>query len=304
MNAILLAAGVGKRLRPITDLMPKALLPVVNKPIIEINIERLIASGAEKIYINLFHKPEMIKTFLEKFSDVVHIAVEPQLRGTGGALLNFKDFLKEDFIIYSCDVISNVNFEDIKKLHGSHKAMATLILLKNEGTNFIKIDENNVVKEISKTTHSNESNYYTFSGISVFSEKVFSYLPQTEYFSMIDVLQNIINNGDVIMGFPKEMMWFNINSDYAYWKIHDDILRGRVQLNGIKIESSVYIDPSSDVQTKNLDGFVSIGADCYISDKVSLRNTVVFYDSSITDGDFSNCLLSDRFCIQIDERGI
>ncbi len=304
MDAVILAAGIGKRLRPITDFVPKALMPIVNKPIIELNIRRLIKGGMGKMYINLFHKPDMIKIFLEKFSDVVHIAIENRLKGTGGALYNFRDFLKENFIIYSCDVLSNVDFDDIIKLHESHNATATLILLKNEGTNFIKIDENNVIKEISGKTHSNESDYYTFSGISVFSEKVFSYLPQMEYFSMVDVLQNIINGGELIMGFPRNMMWFNINSHYAYWKIHDDLLNGRVQLDGIEIESPVYVDPSSDVQTQNLNGFVSIGADCYISDKVSLCNTVVLGNSDITDGDFCNCLLSDRFCIQIDKRGI
>ncbi|MCK5258857.1 MAG: hypothetical protein KAJ69_04995, partial [Thermoplasmatales archaeon] len=97
MRALILSAGLGNRLKPMTDFIPKPLLPIVDRPVIDINISRLLEFGIENIGFNLFYKPNMIKKLLEKIMDNAYIVTEDKLKGTGGALLNFQEFLKGDF---------------------------------------------------------------------------------------------------------------------------------------------------------------------------------------------------------------
>ena len=139
MNAIILSAGLGTRLRPITENIPKPLLPIVHRPIIEVNIERLINRGIENIGVNLFHKADMIKKFLKESSSHLHIVVEKKLRGTGGALLNFRDLIKDDVIIHNVDVLSNIDIGAAIEFHKFQKPLATLILTDRCGTNVLKI---------------------------------------------------------------------------------------------------------------------------------------------------------------------
>lgn len=296
MKAILLSAGLGNRLRPITDFMPKPLLPVVYRPIIEINLSRLIKLGIEKIGINLFYKPTMIKKFLNKFSDFIYIAIENKLKGTGGALLNFQNLVKEDFIIHNCDIVTDINLTEAIKFHKLHKSIATLILTKSSGSNFVKINKDFRVKKFSEKVN---EDFYTFTGIAILSDGIFSYLPDTEHFSIIEVYQKIIDSSKLIFGIPTEGTWCDIGTPKRYWQVHHDILCKEVELEGVKVDSQHYIDPSSNVQSENLSGFISIGSNCFISDRVTLNNTIVFNNSRILEGNFSNCLLSDKFCVKI-----
>ena len=296
MNAIILSAGLGKRLRPITNVIPKPLLPIVSCPIIEINIQRLINIGVKFIGINLYYKADMIKKFLNEVPGNLCVAIEDQLRGTGGALLNFKELLKDDLIIHNCDVLSNINLTKAINFHKLHKPFATLLLTKNMGTNFFKINKNFQIEEFAQK---DTKNYYTYTGIAILSEKIFSFLPEKDFFSIIDVYQKLIEGKGLIMGFPTKELWYDIGFPNKYWKIHYEILNQKVKLDEIDVNSDIYIHPSSVVRTKNLKGFISIGPNCFISKKASLKNTIVFENSRIEDGNFEKCLLSETFCIKI-----
>ncbi len=297
MKAIILAAGIGNRLKPITNFIPKPLLRIIYRPVVEINIARLRNAGIEKIGINLFYKQEIIKNFLKKFSDSVYVATEHTLKGTGGALLNFREFLHDDFIMHNCDVLTNINLTEAITFHKNSKAIATLILTKNYGTNVVRVDKNFRVHGFSEK---NCENCYTFTGIAILSDKVFCYLPRSENFSIIDVYERIIDDGLPICGIALEGTWYDIGSPRQYWQIHHDILKRITDFRDITVNSQHHIDTSSEVWSKNLTGFISIGSNCFIGEKVALNNTVVFDDSRIVEGNYHNCLLSDKFCIQVE----
>lgn len=296
MNAIILSAGLGTRLRPITQNIPKPLLPIVHRPIIEVNIERLINCGIENIGVNLFHKADLIKKFLKESSSHLRIVVEKKLRGTGGALLNFRDLIKDDVIIHNVDVLSNIDIGAAIEFHKFRKPLATLILTDRCGTNVLKIDETFRIIDFAKT---DTKNYYTYTGVAILSEKISSYLPEKYVFSIIDVYKRLIDEKLPIIGFLTKKAWCDIGTHEAYWNVHYEILRKKVRFDGLDIDSPIYIHPSSKAETRNLGGFISIGPNCSISEKVGLKNTIVFENSNIEEGYFENSLLSDKFCIKI-----
>lgn len=289
MNALILAAGLGERMRPITDHIPKPLLPIIDRRLIDIGIRHVSGAGIHRIGVNLFHKHEVIQRYLKKYEDVVHVEVEEELMGTGGALLNFRDFLKNDFVLYSGDVISDVRLKEIVDFHREHKPVATLALVKNKGIQFEVGKDNRVKKMIT-----GEEIGQTYAGIGVFSERVFSMMPQKEVFSIVDLLKNILDSEEEIMGLPTLMQWHNINSPYSYWKIHHEILSRNLAFAGLKFDTPTYIAPGSTVDTKNLKGFISIGDKCYIGGDVYLENTIVLPESRITSGNYRNCVLSNK----------
>ncbi len=297
MNAIILAAGLGERLKPITDFVPKPLLFVVSRPIIDIVIARLKNFGVDNIGVNIFHKSEMMMEFLKTFSDTIYGVTEDILRGTGGALLNFREFVGEDFILYNSDIITDIDITETLKFHRAQKAIATLIVTKNPATNTVRIDRDAHIREF---TQEDNDSLYTFTGMAVVSKRIFEYLPDRECFSIIEVYKNIIEDDVPLLAHVRTGAWYDIGSSSQYWRVHRDILNRAVKFKELRVNSPCFIDPTSTVETENLSGFVSIGPHCHIAEQVSLNNSVVFGHSRIKKGHYSNCLLSDDFCIEVE----
>ncbi len=298
MDAILLSAGLGERMMPITKYVPKPLLSVVDFRLIDHNIDRLFKNGVDTIAINLFHMADLIEKYLDRYPRNLHIVTEHALKGTGGALLNFKDIMHNDFIFYSCDALTDLDLTQVVEFHRIRKPAITLVLLKRGDENIIHIDDEHRVKKIASVSGVDA---YDFAGVAVFSDRVFSYLPDKEKFSIVEVWKRMLDNGESILGFPLEVNWYNINSPKVYWQVHYDLLVNEVAFGGHHYGSSVYIDPTSHVNAKKINGFASIGPNCRISDQVSITNTVVLGNSVIQGGEYMNCLLSDKYCIKIDE---
>ena len=293
MDALLLSAGYGKRLRPITHEIPKPLLPIVDRKLIDINIEKLLSQGVERIYINLYHRADKLSAYLKGRRNIKW-AIEERLSGTGGALLNFCSVLKRDFLYHSGDVISAINIQRLLKFHLKKNGIATLALLKNPGTNFIELDGYRI-RKIDAVSH---RSYYTFSGIAIFSPRIFTYLPAKKKFSIAEVFERIIKNGEALWGLSMNMDWYNINTHRAYWKIHYDILKRKKNLFGNKIKGPMYIAPSSNVASRKFSGFVSIADNCYIHKDVKLKNVIVLPGTEVENGNFKDCIIGNRFCIR------
>ena len=279
-----------------TDFMPKPLLPVVDFRLIDYNIERLYDYGIKDIGINLFHMSDLLEEHLQRYPKKLHLATERSLRGTGGALLNFKEIIKGDFIFYSCDALTDIDLSEVVEFHKTHEPAATLVLLKSGNESIIHIDDDGRVSEIAITCGADA---YDFAGVAVFSERVYSYLLNKEKFSIVEVWQKMIDNSELLLGFPLEITWYNINSPEVYWQVHYDLLVEKMTLGSHHYENSIYIDPTSQVKTKRMNGFVSIGPNCRISDEVALTNTIILDNSVIEHGEYINCLLSDKYCIEV-----
>ena len=214
MNAFIFAAGLGTRLKPLTDTMPKALVPVGGKPLLAHVIEKLKAAGCKKIVINIHHFGDMIIDYVKSqnnfgveilFSDEREMLLE-----TGGAIKHAVDLLgDEPFLIHNVDILSNVDLKALIASHNESGSAATLLVSKRNSTRALLFNaEGNLTAWTNKTTGEVKSPYenikiaslagsvtgleeFAFSGIHIFSPRLFKYFgAYPEKFSIIDFYLN------------------------------------------------------------------------------------------------------------------
>lgn len=207
MNAFIFAAGLGTRLKPLTDTMPKALVPVAGKPLLAHVIEKLKAVGCKKIVINIHHFGEMIIDYVKSqnnfgveilFSDERQMLLE-----TGGAIKHAVDLLgDEPFLIHNVDIMSNVDLRALWSEHINSGSAATLLVSKRNSSRALLFNEDgNLTAWTNKNTGEVKTPYenvdiacleeLAFSGIHVFSPSLFKYFgAYPEKFSIIDFYLN------------------------------------------------------------------------------------------------------------------
>jgi NDP-sugar pyrophosphorylase family protein len=187
MKAMVLAAGQGTRLRPLTDTLPKALVSVAGRPMIDYSLLLLRHYGIRDIVINLHHHGEQIE---KRLGDGKHLGLkitysaEPELLDTGGGLLKAKPFFEnETFIVINTDVMIDLHLDDLLKFHRDRKATATLVLRSDEKADqygSIDIDTHGRICRFLDTFLPAQSNGPThklmFTGVQVLEPKVFDYM--------------------------------------------------------------------------------------------------------------------------------
>lgn len=202
MQAIIFSAGLGTRLKPITDTLPKALVPVAGKPLLQWNIEKLIKAGCSRIVVNVHHFPEMIRNFLAENSNFgieIHISDETDaILDTGGGLLKASEFFSSDepIVAHNVDVISSIDIKELVNIHRTNKALATLVVRNRQTQRYLLFDEqmllagwkNMATGEIRQAREfsAEKLKSLAFSGIQVLSPEIFPLITQTGKFSIIE----------------------------------------------------------------------------------------------------------------------
>lgn len=207
MKAMIFAAGLGSRLKPLTDTMPKALVPVAGCPMLEHVILKLKASGFTEIVINIHHFGEQIIDFLKTNNDfglTIHISDErDRLLDTGGGIRKARLFFEnsgEPFLVHNVDILSDMNLKELYDFHMQSGSVATLFASRRTTSRYLLFDTERKLRGwINKDTgqvkpegfHYDESLYreYAFSGIHVFSPAVFRLMEAPRWegkFSIMD----------------------------------------------------------------------------------------------------------------------
>lgn len=207
MKAMIFAAGLGSRLKPLTDTMPKALVPVAGCPMLEHVILKLKASGFTEIVINIHHFGEQIIDFLKTNNDfglTIHISDErDRLLDTGGGIRKARLFFEnsgEPFLVHNVDILSDMNLKELYDSHMQSGSVATLLASWRTTSRYLLFDTERKLRGwINKDTgqvkpegfHYDESLYreYAFSGIHVFSPAVFRLMEAPRWegkFSIMD----------------------------------------------------------------------------------------------------------------------
>ncbi len=153
MKAILLAAGFGTRLRPLTNSIPKCLVPIKGKPLLEIWLDRLSASGVERFLINTHYLPEAVEKFIHasKYNNIADIVYEPILLGTAGTLIANRGFFKEeDGLLVHTDNYCLANFDEFFEAHSNRpkNCLMTMVTFQTENPSscgILELDEQGVV---------------------------------------------------------------------------------------------------------------------------------------------------------------
>ena len=207
MNAFIFAAGLGTRLKPLTDTMPKALVPVAGKPLLAHVVEKLKAAGCKKIVINIHHFGDMIIDYVKSQNnfgiDIVFSDERQMLLETGGAIKHAVELLgNEPFLIHNVDILSNVDIQALWDEHLNSGSAATLLVSKRSSSRALLFSpDGNLTAWTNKTTGEVKTPYESvdiaslkelaFSGIHVFSPSLFKYFGNyPEKFSIIDFYLN------------------------------------------------------------------------------------------------------------------
>ncbi len=227
MKAMILAAGLGTRLRPLTDHRPKALVEVAGHTLLEITLSRLRAFGIREVIINVHHFADMVLVYLKannNFGMRVSISREEVLLDTGGGLKKAADFFlevrrspDEPFILHNVDVISTIDLQRMVQFHSENQALATLAVKDRETSRYLLFDEKLELcgrrfKHRDRTELVRNSQpllALAFSGIHVISPRIFGMMIEQGAFSIIDCYLRLASQGERILAF---------RADNYYWR--------------------------------------------------------------------------------------
>ena len=191
INIFILAAGHGERLRPITNHIPKPLMPILGKPALQRVLERVSGLPFKGIGVNAYFMKEMIGEWVEQspFKDEITLFEEDTVIGTGGALKNAEGFLSDSaFLVHNSDVLSDIDLNSLLEHHTSSGNFVTLAVHDYPKFNTVVIDENGLLNCISKERPEDGSMVVAFTGIAVYGPGFLKFLPEGES-SVVDAWQ-------------------------------------------------------------------------------------------------------------------
>jgi NDP-sugar pyrophosphorylase family protein/tRNA A-37 threonylcarbamoyl transferase component Bud32 len=225
MKAMILAAGLGKRLRPFTANTPKPLFPVSGRPLLDIIIHSLQNAGCEAIIINTHHLYKKIDSFLagRKYSIPVFTCYEPLILGTGGAIKNVADFWDDKpFMVINSDILTDIDLRNVYEFHLNHKYPATLVLHDYKEFNNVLISREDFIGGFYKE-QSNDNIAYekklAFTGIQVLEPDILDFIPDGLFFSIIDAYRELIFSGQRLKAFiAQKHYWQDIGTPKSYRK--------------------------------------------------------------------------------------
>lgn len=239
-KAMILAAGEGTRLRPLTLDTPKSLLPVGNTPIIVHQLRWLKSYGVNKVVINLCHKGEKIKAELgngARYGIDIRYSEEEYLLGTAGGVKRMESFFNETFIVLYGDTISDVNLSSITELHRRKQAIMTIVLFETERTwetGVVEIDEGGKLTDfIEKPPKGKEHGSFSNGGIYILEPEIFSYIADDGFYDFgYDVFPRLIEEKVLVYGYllnPDDYL-IDIGTIEKYHQVNEDMNAGRMKL--------------------------------------------------------------------------
>jgi mannose-1-phosphate guanylyltransferase len=292
-EAFVLAAGLGMRLRPLTDELPKPLVPIFQKPLITFAFDHLISAGIERLVVNTHRLPERFREALPEsiYRDRrITFLHEPNLLGTGGGLKNAQPRLQtESFIAYSGDILSDFALEPLLEEHRLAGNDVTLALRQTPFKSSITLDGNRIVKI-------GDGGDYDYANVSIWMHRTVDLIPPGKSVSFIPTLINAIAAGRKVGGIVvNDGKWFNIGSVKEYLEVHETIAKQDwkpaylAQTNGWP--TSVARDAVIDA-TASLSGFYSVGAGCRVGARAQLADTILWPGARVAPGSqLRNCVV-------------
>ena len=221
MKALILAGGKGRRLQPYTTTIPKPLMPIGDKAILEIVVQQLKEHGFTDIIMSIGHLGELIMAFFgdgSKYDVNIEYTKEDKPLGTAGPLSLIRDDMNEPFLMMNGDVLTNINYQELIRYHQKKGGIATVALNKrvvNIDFGITEIDdENRIVGYKEKPV----IDYLVSMGVYIFNPEVLDYVEDDTYFDLPDLINRLISNGKTVNGYVFNGYWLDIGR-------HDDYER-------------------------------------------------------------------------------
>ena len=223
MKALILSAGLGTRLRPYTDHIPKPLFTICGRPLLDITISKLIEAGCESIMINTHHLHAQIEAFVaqQTYAIPIETRYEPQILGTGGAIINLKDFWNDHpFMVINADIVTTIDFRAVYDFHCQHGHPVTLVLTDDPEFNSVITDANGFVAKFHKPAgapHRSTESALTFTGIQVLDREILKFITPEMPASSIDAYARMLAGGKNIKAYISHNAdWKDIGTPERY----------------------------------------------------------------------------------------
>jgi len=218
MKAMILAAGLGTRLRPLTSRRPKALVPVGNRPVIDRAIAYLKGCNITEFVVNAHHHSRQIIRHLnggQPFGVKIDVRLEKEILGTGGGIKNVWDFWDNTpFVVMNGDILTDIDLEKAYETHCESSNLATLILHDRMPFNQVRLDDHMNITDIAPEDHPDR---LAFTGIHIMEPDLLTHIPEGVFSNIIDIYRRLITLGRPIRAYISEHhYWRDIGSIGSY----------------------------------------------------------------------------------------
>ncbi len=327
VKAVILVGGQGTRLQPLTFIVPKSLVPVVNRPVMEHMIAYLKQFGVTDIVLTLSYLPEAIRHHFGDGRDFgVHLTycLEKDPLGTAGAVKNAAAHLDSTFLVLNGDIFTEMDLADMLSSHVNKKARATIALTWVDNPSafgVVETDGNSRVQRfIEKPPPGTAATNWINAGTYILEPEVLEYIPVNQpYMFERGLFPALLDAGEPVFGYPYRGYWLDMGTLQQYFSLNMDFLLSKVsdplisdfRRDGTNIGTDVVIHPSAEIKSPavidrgcrlgkdvKLKGRVALGRNCLLADGASLENAILWDDVRIgADARLDRCIISSHSVI-------
>ncbi|NMO14949.1 nucleotidyltransferase family protein [Pyxidicoccus fallax] len=323
MKAMVLCAGLGTRLRPLTERWPKPAMPFLGQPLLRYHLAVLKAAGVTAVGINTHHLPdtmaEVARAECERAQLPLHVVHEPVIQGTGGGIRGLRDFLSgDDFLVFNGDILYPVDLRPVVAMHRASGAVATMVLQSMpEGEKYaaVEMDAAGHVRRIAGHGPGGEGlTPWHFTGVHVMSPRIFDFMtPEGPEDINREVYVRAMQAGQMVRGVRVDGYWSDLGTPSRYLATVLDVLGGRVRLEWLGADSPLagtvrgagqsWAHPEARVASRAVEGpvyfgrgasvaegasvgpGVSVGAGAKVGAGARLQRAAVFEDTEVAPGE-------------------
>lgn len=305
-----MAGGKGTRLRPLTCDIPKPMVPILNKPIMEYTINLLKQFDIEDIGVTLAYLPESIIDYFstgEGWRVNLNYFIEEIPLGTGGSVKNAEDFLDDTFIVISGDILTDIDIKKAIEYHKMKKSKATLLLKKEpvplEYGVIVTDEDSRVIKFLEKPSWGEVFSDTINTGIYILEPEVLDYYKKGQNFDFSkDLFPKLLKDNVPMYGYIINDYWCDIGDINSYIQSQFDILnkKVKVELNYREIQNGIWVDEGAEISNSaqitppvyigkntiigssaNIGPYTIIGDSCVIREGTSLKKTIIWNNTKI-----------------------
>ncbi|RWX51409.1 mannose-1-phosphate guanylyltransferase, partial [Candidatus Electrothrix marina] len=291
MQAMLLAAGFGTRLRPYTLVRPKPLFPICNIPLLHILLDKLVALGCERIVVNCHYLPEQIKAAVADRPEVI-LQHETEVLGTGGGLRKALEHFQDGpdgpngpVLVMNGDIYHDIDLSRLVQAHAAGNDAVTMALHDCPRFNSVLVQQDRVRDFLSSKEDAEEQTFLAFTGIHIVNRAVLEAIPQECFFHIIDLYRELAKEGKIGFSRIDGSFWQDMGTPDDYLDLHRHLLSSRTP--SWQIHESAII--GKDVQFND---WGAVGPRAVIGDGARLARCVIWEDAEIA----ASARLRDTIC--------
>lgn len=300
MQAVILAGGRGSRLHPLTETIPKTMIPILNRPLLEYPLSKFADYGIDEVFLTLHHLPESISNYFgsgQNFDIALRYALEERPMGTAGGVKSLESHFTGTIVVSNGDVFTNLDLSRAISFHREKGAIATIVLTQVDSPSafgMVETDsDHRILGFVEKPLPEQVTTNWINAGTYILEPGALSYVPDKESCMFErDLFPNLLDSHAPVYGFPSRAYWMDLGTPVNYLKLHNDLLYREITtpLSDLNITGSVTTGKQCEVhQTAEIHGPLMVGSRTIIQAKAQIRGPVTLGN---------DCLLGSESMVQ------